>query len=66
MREADFERICKTVWRNPAHYHDENHKRMYLTDYQIRACLQAAIDLDIVRLNEDAKPVIPYSQEKVI
>lgn len=39
---------------------------MYLHEIEIRAVLQAALDLGIVRLNEDAPFVRPYSQEKVI
>lgn len=63
MRESDIERILKAIWRS---YKAPNGRRIYLTEPEIRAVLQTAIDLGIVRLNEEAPKVKAYSTEKVI
>ena len=66
MREADIERIVKAVWRDTRNKDAANGKHMYIDMFEARAVMRAAIDLGIVRLNEDAPKVLPYSQEKVI
>lgn len=62
MKEADIERIIKHVWRTYLH----NGQRVYLWEFQVRAAVQAALDLGIVRLNDEAPRVLPYSTEKIL
>jgi hypothetical protein len=63
MREADIERLLKQIWRK---WRTPQGNHVYVSEELIRIVLQEAIDLDIVRLNEEAPKVVPYSQEKVI
>lgn len=62
MRDADIERIQKRIWRT----YTLNGKHLYLSDQAIKAVLLSAVELGVLRLNEEAKPVLPYSTEKVI
>lgn len=59
MTDADIERVLKHVYRRPLTAGDD--RRLYVLETTIRAVLQAAIDLDIVCLNEGRPSVLPYS-----
>lgn len=57
MKSTDVERILKQVFRN---YKSPNGSGMYVREYEIKAVIQAAVDLGIVELKE-GPTVLPYS-----